>query len=180
MLNDFLNNNVMINSYLNLIKLIYSWSWKLAVIDFLLEVGSLFWLEQMTFGQIFKLSYHCYRNIGLLLSSSDLHRKCRLIIFKKSDYRQCPKAKLSILFYVGWPLSRCRITDSFQKLITLSVWYRLAVIVLSNRRQCPEAILIRAWIWQTTFIKSFFIKGYNFTISKMTIHFKKYENYLSL
>ena len=52
-----LNDNVVIYPYLNLIELIYSWSWKLAVIDFLFEVGSPFWLVQVTVGQNLKFSY---------------------------------------------------------------------------------------------------------------------------
>ena len=36
-----LNDNIMINPCFNLIELIYSWSWKIAVVDFLPEIGSL-------------------------------------------------------------------------------------------------------------------------------------------
>ena len=39
-MNFKLNDNVVINIYLNLIKLIYNWSWKIDVVDFLPEIGS--------------------------------------------------------------------------------------------------------------------------------------------
>ena len=36
-----LNDNIVINLYLNLIELIYSCNWKIAVVDFLSEIESL-------------------------------------------------------------------------------------------------------------------------------------------
>ena len=57
-----LSSHVVINSCLNLNELIYRWSWKLVIIDFLYTVGSsltrcqiVVWLVNMTVGLIFQI-----------------------------------------------------------------------------------------------------------------------------
>ena len=95
-----LNDNVVIHLCFNLIEFIYSWSWKLAVIDFLFEVRLPFWLVQVTVGQNFKLSDRRYWDVGSPLVS---------------------RGNSSILFDVGSPLSICRITvfhsDCYSELV---------------------------------------------------------------
>ena len=73
-LNILLNDNRWNCYYLNLIEFIYSWSWKLAVIDFLLTIGSpltgcriAVWLVNMIVGLNFQI-------VGSLFS------RCRIAI----------------------------------------------------------------------------------------------------
>ena len=73
-LNYKLNDNVVINQCLNLIELIYSWSLKLAIIDFLLEVES-----PLTRSQISVLTGPSYRWTKFQIVRSSFSR-CRIAV----------------------------------------------------------------------------------------------------
>ena len=106
MLNSKFNDNFWIYLCLNWIELIYSWSWKLVVIDFLLIVGLplsrcriAIWLVNMTVGLDFQI-------VGSAL------------VFRGYS---------SIMLNVGSPLSRCQIavfySDCYSELFCkIIVW----------------------------------------------------------
>ena len=90
MLSSKFNHNSYIYIYLNLIKLLYSWRWKLAVIDFLKEIGSPliaislpFWLVQMIVVLRFQIVDSSFDIIGKLFISKDLQNKFWLSVLTK-------------------------------------------------------------------------------------------------
>ena len=114
MLNNLLNDNVVINPCLNLIEIIYSWSWKLAIIDFLLEVESPLTRSQITILTWASDHWTDFQIVGSPLSST--------------TYKE----------HVGLLFSRSWFAVSVQRLNLNSILCWLAVIKMSNHRQCPK------------------------------------------
>ena len=98
MLNNLLNDHCWNRCCLNLIELIYSWRWKLAVINFLLTIGSpltrcwiTVYLVNMTVGLNFQVVRSPFSRCGIVVSvQRQLFNSvwCRIAVFYSDCYSE--------------------------------------------------------------------------------------------